>query len=109
MTTIQIVITIVLITIVTVTIRTFPFMIFPGRKEPPAYIQYLGNVLPFAIIGMLVIYCFKSVSFIKSPFGLPEMIGFIYVVIIHRWKHNLLLSIGGGTFLYMFLIQTIFQ
>ncbi len=108
MTTMQLLITILLITIVTIATRAVPFLIFPGSKEPPEYIQYLGNVLPYAIIGILVVYCFKNVSFIQFPFGLPEVIGFIYVVFVHRWKHNLLLSIGGGAFLYMFLIQTVF-
>jgi len=88
--------------------RALPFLIFPDHKETPALVPYLGAVLPFAIIGMLVVYCFKQVSFIQYPFGIPEMIGFLFVVFIHRWKHNLLLSIGGGTILYMIVIRFVF-
>ena len=70
-------------------------------------VDYLGQVLPYAIIGMLVVYCFRYVSFITYPFGIGEVIAGVFVVIIHKWKHNLLLSIGGGTVLYMVLVQLI--
>ena len=61
-----------------------------------------------AVIGMLVVYCFKSVSIIESPFGLPEFIAGAVVVLLHVWKRNNLLSIGTGTILYMVLIQYVF-
>ena len=61
------------------------------------------------MIGMLVVYCFKSTSFLTWPYGLPELISGAFVVLAHKWKHNLLLSIGGGTILYMVLIQAVFK
>lgn len=71
-------------------------------------IQYLGKVLPPAVIGMLVIYCLKSVNVLAAPFGLPELIAVAAVILLHVWKRNNLLSIGAGTVLYMFLIQVVF-
>ena len=108
MTQTQVIITILIIAGVTVLTRGIPFLLFPENKETPAYIEYLGKVLPFSVMGMLVVYCFKSVSIVQSPHALPEIIAGIFVVIIHKWKHNLLFSIAGGTILYMVLMQAVF-
>ena len=94
---------------ITFLIRALPFLLFPGNKRTPSYILYLGKVLPYAIIGMLIVYCLKTVSLLHAPFGLPELIAGIAVVILHVWKRNTLISIGGGTLLYMFLVQAIFR
>ncbi len=91
--------------IVTLLIRALPFIVF--SKHTPDSILYLGKVLPYAIIPMLVVYCLKSVSVLKAPYGIPELIALI-VVCIHKWKHSTLLSILLGTMTYMFLIQTVF-
>lgn len=88
--------------------RAIPFLLFPKGKEIPPLVQYLGRVLPPAVIGMLIIYCFKSVNFLSAPFGIPELIAAAVVVILHVWKRNNLLSIGVGTVLYMFLVQKVF-
>lgn len=88
--------------------RLIPFVVFPKGKEIPKVVQYLGKVLPPAVIGMLVIYCFKAVKITSFPFGLPEVIAGAVVIILHIWKRNNLLSIGVGTVLYMVLVQTVF-
>ena len=92
----------------TMTTRFLPFILFPDYKEVPEYIAYLGKVLPYAVIGLLVIYCLKGISFTTMPFGLPELIGVAGTALLHLWKTNTLLSIGGGTVLYMILVQGIF-
>ena len=91
---------------VTVVIRFLPFAIF--RKHTPDAILYLGNVLPYAIMGMLVVYCLKNVSFISGSHGIPELLSITVVVLLHKWKHNTLLSILTGTVIYMLLIQLVF-
>ncbi|MDY5987466.1 MAG: branched-chain amino acid transporter permease [Lachnoclostridium sp.] len=88
--------------------RLVPFLLFPKGKEIPGIIQYLGKVLTPAVIGMLVIYCLKSVSLISAPHGIPELIAVAVTAGLHVWKRNNLLSIGVGTILYMFLIQAVF-
>lgn len=108
MTVTQEIITIGAIVLGTMITRFLPFIVFPANKPTPKYIQYLGKVLPFSVIGLLVVYCLKNVSVIKNPYGLPEIISIIGIVILHKWKKNMLLSIGGGTVLYMLLIQFIF-
>lgn len=94
---------------ITFLVRGLPFLLFPGSKKTPSYILYLGKVLPFAIIGMLVVYCLKNVQITQSPFGLPELIAAAAIVLVHIWKRNTLFSIGGGTLLYMFLVQAVFR
>ena len=100
--------TIFVITLVTAALRFIPFLIFGGNKPVPKYITYLGKVLPYSIMAMLVVYCLKGISFLKAPFGLPELISVALVVILHVWKRNTLLSIICGTLCYMLLIQLIF-
>ena len=92
--------------IVTMLLRFLPFIIF--RKDTPEYISYLGQVLPAALIGMLVIYCLKDTSFMEAPHGLPELISAGIVVALQAWKRNPLLSILSGTVIYMLLVQLIF-
>lgn len=99
---------IAVITLGTFLTRALPFILFPPNKETPQFILYLGNVLPFAAISLLVVYCLKNVSLLSSPHGLPEGIAIVCIVILHLWKNNVLLSIGGGTLLYMALVQFIF-
>ena len=94
--------------LVTMATRFLPFLIFGEKRKTPAIIEYLGKVLPCAIMGMLVVYCLKDVSFLSAPFGLPELIACVVVAALHVWKRNSLLSIGGGTVCYMLLVQLVF-
>lgn len=102
------IIIIIVVAAVTFLTRLIPFVVFPKGREIPKVIRYLGRVLPPAVIGMLVIYCFKSVHVTAFPFGLPELIAGAAVVALHVWKRNNLLSIGVGTVLYMVLVQVVF-
>ena len=99
---------IVVVTLVTMLTRFLPFLIFGENRKTPEIVTYLGKVLPFAIMGMLVVYCLKDISFVKNPFGIPELISCVVVAALHVWKRNSLLSIGGGTVCYMLLVQLVF-
>ncbi len=93
--------------IVTILLRALPFLIFRRGKRIPAYVAYLGQVLPQAIIGMLVIYCLKDMTFAQAPYGLPELIAAAAVVALQVWRKNSLISILSGTAIYMILIRLI--
>ena len=99
---------IVVAVLVTMATRFLPFLIFGENRKTPPIIEYLGKVLPFAIMGMLVVYCLKDISVMSFPYGLPELIACAAVVVLHVWKRNSLLSIGGGTVCYMLLVQLVF-
>lgn len=102
------IITIAMVVLGTMLTRFLPFMVFPSGKPTPNYVQYLGKVLPSAVIGLLVIYTFKDVSLLSGSHGIPEFIGVAVVALLHFWKKQMLLSIAGGTIVYMILVQMIF-
>ena len=93
---------------VTLMLRFLPFLVFSGKRETPPYSVYLGKVLPYAIMGMLVIYCLRGISFTATANYLPELIACAVVVLAHVWKRNTLLSIISGTVCYMLLVQFVF-
>lgn len=94
--------------LVTIALRFLPFLIFGEDRKTPPLVAFLGQVLPYAIMGMLVVYCLKDVDITAAPFGIPEAIGCIAVALLHVWKRNTLLSIGAGTVCYMLLVQFVF-
>ena len=98
---------VVIVALVTLLTRFLPFWIF-GKGKTPSWLEKLGKVLPFAIIGMLVVYCLKDVRLAAPYFGAPQLLGCAAVALLHIWKRNTLLSIGGGTLCYMLLLQFVF-
>lgn len=108
LTVTQQILTIAVVVAGTMVTRFLPFLVFPPGKETPRYIKYLGNVLPPAVIGLLVIYCLKDVQVLSGSHGIPELAGILIVALLHLWKRNMLLSIAGGTISYMLLVQLVF-
>lgn len=108
MTLTQQIITVAMVVLATMLTRFLPFLVFPAGKATPKYIQYLGKVLPSAVFGLLVIYCLKNVSIFEGSRGIPELIAIVFVVILHLWKRQMLISIAGGTICYMLLVQLVF-
>ena len=103
--TIHVALVIGVIALVTALLRFLPFLVFNGRRPMPEIIRYLGSVLPYSVIAMLVVYCLKGVSFGTYSGWLAPAISVSAVVILHIWKRNTLLSIVGGTICYMLLIR----
>lgn len=99
---------IAVMSMVTILIRFLPFIIFSGGRQTPQYIMWMGRVLPYAIMGMLVVFCLKNVSVTNAPHGIPEFAACIITAALHVWKRNSLISIGGGTVFYMLLVQLVF-
>lgn len=97
-----------IIALTTIFTRVLPFVAFSRCRETPRYVRYLGRVLPFAVIGMLVVYCLRGTTVTVYPFGLPEGIALAVIAALHIWKKNTLLSIGAGTVAYMLLVQVVF-
>ena len=95
---------IAVMSLVTVGLRALPFWIFSGRRQVPRVILYLGEVLPSAAMGMLVIYCLRDLNFTAAPYGLPELLACGVVVLVQWLKRNTILSILAGTACYMLLL-----
>ncbi len=101
-------ITIGLCALASVLTRSLPFLLLSEKKPTPPIIRYLGNVLPAAVFGMLIVYCLKDTSFLSGTHGLPELAGILMTAVLHLKFRQMLLSIGGGTAVYMVLIQYVF-
>ena len=97
-----------IVALITVFTRAAAFLLFPEGRRTPRFVTYLGKVLPYTMIGLLVVYCLKGVDVLRYPYGLPELIGVAAVAGLHLWKKNTFLSIGAGTVLYMLLVQLVF-
>ena len=109
MTTLQMGITMAMCTAATMLTRFLPFLIFSSKdQQPPEVVRYLGRVLPAAIFGMLIVYCLKSVTSFAGSHGIPEAIALAVTVALHKWKHQTLVSIAGGTVCYVLLVQLVF-
>ena len=106
MTILQQVLTVAAVVLGTMTTRFLPYLLFPEGKQPPAFIRYLGTVLPSAVIGLLVVFCLKDAVF-TSWHGLPELLGILAVALLHRWKKNILLSIAGGTIYFTVYLERV--
>ena len=96
------------IALTTALLRFLPFLIWKGEKQTPRIIEKLGRMLPYAIMGMLVVYCLKDMSFGSASGFMPSVAACLVVGILYVWKRNTLISILAGTVSYMVLVQMIF-
>lgn len=126
LTPLQAILSILVMAVVTFLTRALPFLLFDRGDAPPKLVLYLGRVLPPAVIAMLIIYCLRSpalsvsANLVETLSGFwqavvsffvgwaPQLIAGVVVVVLHVWKKNNLLSIFGGTILYMILVQFVF-
>lgn len=98
---------IAIMAIITYLLRALPFLLWSHQSLPKS-IAYLGKGLPYAMMALLVVYCFRNTSVANFPFGIPEMIAGTSTVLLYRWKRNNMIAILGSTMIYMFLVQVIF-
>lgn len=126
LTPLQAILSILVMALVTFLTRALPFLLFDRGESPPKLVLYLGRVLPPAVIAMLIIYCLRTPALTVAPEltanmsniwaavvsffvgWAPQLISGAVVVLLHLWKKNNLLSIFGGTILYMILVQVVF-
>ena len=94
--------------LVTLFIRALPFVIFERGGEVPRVVEYMGKVLPPAMMSFLLVYCVRNADWLGSFHGAPEVIGVACAVLLHIWKGNTFLSIGVSTLIYMVLVQLVF-
>lgn len=109
MTDTEVWISVAIAALVTALIRFLPFIIFSDKEKIPKIVRRLSSSLPYAIMGMLVVYCLKDMSFVGGVSNfLPAIIASLVVVLLHLWRKNTLLSIIAGTVSYMLMVQLIF-
>ena len=109
MSNIQFILTIAVCAAATMLTRFLPFLVFGSRGgRVPEVVEYLGHVLPAAIFGMLIVYCLKGVTPFAGSHGIPEAMAIAATIALHKWKHQTLVSIAGGTVCYVLLVQLVF-
>ncbi len=108
MTQTQLLITCGMLILGTVLTRFLPFLLFPSAEKTPKYIGYLGKVLPAAMFGLIVVYALRNTDILGAGHGITELVAVALTVGLHLWKRKMLLSIVGGTVVYMLLVQLVF-
>lgn len=89
--------------------RAFPFLLF-SKKNPPKAILFIEKYIPPMVMAALLFYCVKDINFVTAASidlagFLPYTIGIAATILLHLWKRNSLISIFGGTGIYMVLIR----
>ena len=92
-----------IMSLVTLALRALPFWIFTGKRQVPQVILYLGQVLPSAALGMLVVYCMRDLNFTAASSGIYQLLACAAVVLAQCLKRNTIVSILAGTAVYMLL------
>ncbi|WP_418765369.1 branched-chain amino acid transporter permease [Mailhella sp.] len=106
MTASQAAVMIALAALATQITRWTPFVLF--RRKTPSLVAYLGTVLPSAIWGMLVVYCFRNGPLVDGSNGIPEVLASALTIGLQIWKRNMAITIAGGTLFYMAMVQLFF-
>ena len=88
--------------------RLLPVLIFGRGEKVPDFVMYLGRVVPYTAMGLLIVYCLRDVSFLSGSRGLPEAVALGIVAASYLWKRNTIASVVSGTLVYMLLVQRIF-
>lgn len=105
MTSMQAFVTVLIAAVVTMATRAIPFLLFPAGKKAPAFVTWLSGQLPRAVMAMLMIYCLKDMTFSSTVGWIPALAGVVVTALLHLWKRQMMISIAGGTALYMVLIR----
>lgn len=82
--------------------RAFPFLLF-SKREPPRILSFVEHSIPPMIMAILVVHCLKDAAF--DPRTAAQLLSLAAVAILHLWRRNPMISIFGGTALYMVLIR----
>lgn len=108
MSTKEVYIAIAIVAAITFTIRMFPLFFFSHRDTIPKLVKDLGVLLPYSMMGLLVIYCLRSMHFNSFSGFVPLIAASLVTAGSYLWKRKSILSIVLGTAVYMFLIQQVF-
>lgn len=91
---------ILIMMLVTLGIRVAPFILFTRHKNHPL-LHYMSSTLPVLIILVLILYCLREVKLDCYPYGVPELVSMLAVVLVHYFFRQAIISILAGTLLYM--------
>ncbi len=96
---------IIIMAAMTMLLRFLPFILLKFTKETPRIIVYLGEVLPQAAIGMLVVYCLKDVTPSDPGIFFSTLFASLLAVIIQWRGKNIVYTVIGATAVYMVMLH----
>ena len=92
---------------VTFALRALPFAALRPLRDS-ALVAYLSRHMPAGVMVILAVYTLRAVSLREPPHGLPEVLALAATVGLHLWPRNAVLSIIGGTAVYVLLVNLVF-
>lgn len=102
----QAIIATLLIAVVIFLERLFPFVVF-SKKAPGSLIRFFERYIPPVVMLGLLIYSLRGIRFSSLELWLPHISAIVFSIITYIWKKNSLISIFGGTIIFMILIRII--
>lgn len=94
---------ILIMSLVTIALRFSPFVLI--KNTDSKIIRYYGNILPGAIIAMLVVFCLKDSVFGMNADTIGKIVALAVITVMQYWKDDSILSIISGTITYMLIIN----
>lgn len=92
---------------VTFALRALPFAALRPLRHSEL-LAYLSRHMPAGILVILVVYTLQDVSLETPPHGSPEALAIAATVGLHLLRRNAVLSILGGTAVYVLLVNLVF-
>lgn len=83
--------------------RAFSFVLF-SKGHAPDLFRYIGKYLPSLVITLLILYTLKDIDFSQRSSFIPALAAIAFTVAAHIYKGNAMISIFGGTIIYMLLL-----
>ena len=80
--------------------RWLPWLLF-GRRAVPKVVEYLGRILPMAVMVSLLVYCLRGMQFTSAGAWVPQVIAVGVTAGLHWWRRSTLLSIAAGAMIFI--------
>jgi branched-subunit amino acid transport protein AzlD len=98
---------IVTVSAVTMGLRLAPFILM-AQLSDNQYFKYIGQRMPVGVMTLLVVYSFIHVDFTIEPYGVPQILSALLVLLVYWYRKNALASIGIGVAVHLTLVNFIF-
>lgn len=95
-----------LIAVVVLLERLFPFAVF-SKKTPGKLIHIFEKYIPPIVMLGLLVYSLRDTRFTSIDMWVPQIVAILFTIASYVWKKNTLISIFGGTIIYMVLIRVL--
>jgi branched-subunit amino acid transport protein AzlD len=92
---------------ITWTLRALPFALLVPLRRSKA-VPYLAASMPVGVMAILVVHTLRHTNLAAPPYGAAVGLALAVTVALHLWRHNVVLSIFGGTAVHVVLASVVF-